>query len=300
MAFWGLTGGGLGVYEVEQGLGDGGESPAFAVGGADAALQGWVDADAADVGAAIEGHRGGQGDAGTARDHGEHAVEAAHFDPACRFDAAEAGFGFDQAAQADAAHGEEETGLGHEFVEANRVAGSPGVAWRDGEEHIFFEQLANFQAGVLDGQDDEGEVCIAIDDFGDGGFAPEHFDGDGGSGKARLPGGEGTGEEIVADGLGGADADEAAFAFAGVGNLGLGGGQVVEEALGHIGERVPGFGGEEATASAVEEGDAEFAFELPDLFADGGLGDVFGGCGCGDAAGADDGVEIAQLLEFHP
>jgi hypothetical protein len=49
----------------------------------------------------------------------------------------------------------------------------------------------------------------------------------------------------------------------------------------------------------MEEGHAHLPLEQPDLFADGGLGDADRLRRPRDAAGADDGLEVGELVEFH-
>ncbi len=54
-----------------------------------------------------------------------------------------------------------------------------------------------------------------------------------------------------------------------------------------------------ATGGALEQGAADFAFEIGDLLADGGLGDVELAAGFAEAAVVGDGAEITEVSQLH-
>jgi hypothetical protein len=64
-------------------------------------------------------------------------------------------------------------------------------------------------------------------------------------------------------------------------------------------EAVAGVGEADGAALAGEEFSAEGLLKAADLLREGGLGDAFLLGGLGEAAGFDDGAEVAKLVEFH-
>jgi hypothetical protein len=216
----------------------------------------------------LHAHARGEGDAGPSSDHGEEGLLAAQFDGGIEREAARLSLAFDLGAKAVAGHREQQVRFAEGVGKRDEGCIRPTMAERHGEEDILFEEGVNIQPGVGEGEDDEGEVGGVIEEAGDSIIGAEHFDTQVNPREALPEGCEGGREEVVAEGLRGAETEVAGGGGFGAGDAGRRGGDVVEDAAGAIGEAVGGFGGDDPAANAVEERYAEFAFEQAELLAD--------------------------------
>ena len=142
----------------------------------------------------------------------------------------------------------------------------------DDEDEVIFHEALEMEVAALLRAFDEGELDVAA------GEGVEHLvgvaaaDGDADAGVGVEEGGDEAGQEVLADGLGGADGKLAGlFAIGG----GDGGGGLVAEGLEAIGEGKEGgaAGGKgDAAVAAIEEGDSELVFQGLDLLGYGGAG----------------------------
>jgi hypothetical protein len=206
------------------------------------------------------------------------------------------------------------------------IAGGAGVL--AGGEHVvaeavtFFEKEETFaeevEVGVFDfGREAGGEAMVAGSDEDEGVAHEERTDDVAGLkafnealgevfgelefdvGVLVEEVGEARGDEIREDGGDDADAEGASDVGGEVADGGGGLAGLVEDLLRVGEEAVAGVGEADGAALAGEELSAEGLLEAADLLREGGLGDAFLLGGFGEAAGFDDGAEVAELVEFH-
>jgi hypothetical protein len=167
-------------------------------------------------------------------------------------------------------------GIAGEFLEAQAAQHGAGGTDHDGD--------VQFAAGEAGDHFLGGEIVEADADVGHLGLKSAQGgrkDADGRSGSvadlkfAGTIGGDGAG---FVNGFGGAFEDLASFD---------------EKDAAGVGE-ADGFGG------AFEEEETEFVFEVADLAAQGGLGDVEFEGGARNVFGFSNGNEITEVAEFHP
>lgn len=106
-------------------------------------------------------------------------------------------------------------------------------------------------------------------------------------------------EEIWGDGRNDTNRNGAAHGVFLLGKIAAGGFEFAEDGAGAGKKRLADFGEAHGTAEAVEEASAEFVFEFADLLGERGLRDVGLAGGAAEAAGVDNGAEVAELVEFH-
>jgi len=288
------------LQEGDEFGGGGREVAATASGPAKLAAERRVDWNGDDVAAAFDAHPRGEGDAAATGDHRHLGVLAAHFDARDKGDAERLRGLVHLGAEAEAGHREQEVRVADNIANGDARTVRPWVVGREDQEHVFFEEGVHIEAGIREREDDDGEVGRIVEEAGDGIVGAEHFDADAYARVGLAQGGEGAGDEVVGDGFGGAERDAPARAQPSARERRGGSGDVIEHPPGAIGEHEAGFGWDDASADAVEQGLAQLAFEEAYLLADRRLGNVFDFGGAGHAAGADDGAEVAKLVQFHP
>ncbi len=174
-----------------------------------------------------------------------------------------------------------------------------GVVVIEDDDELFGAQRNDAHALFVAGRHDDGEIDLMAFDGGEeelgGAGDDDEFD----FGEAAVVGAEDAGE-AVGEG-GGADAEAHGAALEGAhfadGHFGVG--EVAEDAVGILQEDGAGLADEDAFADAEEEGAPEFGFELLDVLADGGLGDVELAGGAGESTAGGGGLEDAELMEVH-
>lgn len=273
-----------------------GEVAAFEADVADAAGGFGLDFEEAAAVGEGAGHFGDDGDAEAGADEFKDGEELVGFELAGKAGAGAAAEVEGFVAEAVAVLEDEEAFLG-EAAELDFGGGGEGVGVGDGEVEGIAEEFGHDEAGVFDGEAEDGEVEGAVEDlfdeFGGATFPDVEVD----VGEAFEEAFETGGEVVGQDGGDGADAEWAVDAFAGaVAEVGQRGG-VLDEGLGP-GEDGLTEGGEfDAAVEALEEGAAEALFEAGDVFGEGGLGDAEVVGGLGEAGGAGDGAEAFELAE---
>jgi len=154
------------------------------------------------------------------------------------------------------------------------------------------------------GEGDEAEVAGAGEDVVVDLVGAAVFDVDVDAGVALEEALQVGGELVEADAVDGGDADrpgdEVAVLGDALGNAILEGIELLYDAEGGL-VKEPPLGGEgEVLAAAVDEGDAEAAFEGAELLADGGLGDAVGAGGLAEAAAVGQVAEDFEGFDLHP
>lgn len=107
------------------------------------------------------------------------------------------------------------------------------------------------------------------------------------------------GKQIGRDGGNDAESDGAAEEIFLLRKVAAGGFELAKNGAGAREKGLADLGETHGAAKAIEEAGAEFVFELTDLLGKRGLGDVGLAGSAAEAAGIDDGAEIAELVEFH-
>ena len=176
-----------------------------------------------------------------------------------------------------------------------------GMVQREGDDEAFLAHDGDLQliVGLGEAQADDAEVEAAVFQFLDLAGGGQFREADFHVGVAAAEVAQDRGQPFVGKLRDEADGEAAGFAARGAsgGAGGLVGG--AQEAVGVFEEDLAGGGERDVVAVAVEEGRAEFFFELLDLHAERGLGDVqaFGGAAEAEFLGGSD--EIAEVAEFH-
>jgi hypothetical protein len=84
-----------------------------------------------------------------------------------------------------------------------------------------------------------------------------------------------------------------------LGEIAAGGFEFAKNGAGAREEGLADFGEAYGATEAIEQAGAEFVFELANLLGERGLGNVRLAGGAAEAAGIDDGAEVAELMKFH-
>ncbi len=106
-------------------------------------------------------------------------------------------------------------------------------------------------------------------------------------------------EQIWGDGGDDTNRNGAAHGIFLLGEIAARGFEFAEDGAGAGKKRLADFGEADGTAEAIEEASAEFVLEFADLLGERGLRDVGLTGRAAEAAGVDDGAEVAELVEFH-
>jgi hypothetical protein len=106
-------------------------------------------------------------------------------------------------------------------------------------------------------------------------------------------------QEVRRDGGNDADSDGAATGIFLIGEIAAGGFEFTENGACPGKEGFARFREADRATEPIEEACAELVFELADLLGERGLGDMSKASGAAEAAGIDDGAEVAELVEFH-
>jgi hypothetical protein len=266
---------------------------------AELAFEGRVREADRDIAASGGGNCWSKGDSSALRDHGEERCLAAQFEAACERDPGSEGGTFDRCSESVAAHREQERVISQSFHKGHRATpGGERMGQRQGEDDRLRQQGLDVESRIREGQDDDSEVRGVVQDACDRVVCAEHFDAELDAREFHEECGEGRREEVVDDRLGCAKG-EALGGGAAFGDLGDGGGEVVQDAVGAISEAGGRFGCDHLAADAVEERQAEFTFEELELLADGWLRDEFLLGGERDAARPNYGPEVAELLKVQ-
>jgi hypothetical protein len=199
---------------------------------------------------------------------------------------------------AAALFGDEEMVLG-DLLEGDAGEGGEGVLDGDDEDPLVFVDELNVEAGVGDGEGDNAEVSLAVEDGlnGLGALGADDVEGDAGEALAEVI--EEAGEDVEGGGVVGADEEASAG-----GSLEVGDGHVdVVEAgkavLGEGFEDAAGGGEGDFASAALEEADAGDLLEGGDLCGDRGLGHEELDGSFGEAFLPTDLEECAELIEVH-
>ncbi len=184
-----------------------------------------------------------------------------------------------------------EIGLGHDFARR----GFGGFGFREPEG--FIEEGEGFEAVVGDGEGHEGGIePVGGEAFEEGGgHVLAHLEAE--IGVGFLQGGDEPGQEVGAEGWDEAEAEGAGQRARGGLADALDGFDIGEDLAGAAGDFGADGGGADGFGGAFEEGDAELGFEVLDLRAEGGLGDVAGGGGAAEMAVFGEGDDVAEVLE---
>lgn len=168
--------------------------------------------------------------------------------------------------------GVEDEVLGVDFAAIDLAGAGPGVEGADEETEVIGKEFVEDEAFFTGGADENAEVDGSIDDLlGDGGGI---CDGDGEFefGVAFAEFAERFGDEVLASGGGGADAEGSGAGPGGAFDGFVCGIERGEDAGGVFGKDAAGLGEGNLFSFPTKEGGAEFLLEGGDLVADRGLG----------------------------
>ena len=173
------------------------------------------------------------------------------------------------------------------------------MLWRERDKNGLREDGKGFKFVAADRESEKGEVDASGAETFEKDRSDFLDDGDFGFGKFSGEFGQVLRKEIRGDRGNDADDDRAAQGVSLLREVTAGGFEFAEDRAGAGKKGLPDFGEADGAAEAVEEAGAEFVFELADLLRERRLRDVRLAGGTTEAAGIDDGAEVAELVKFH-
>jgi hypothetical protein len=254
-----------------------------------------------DVGAGrffVDGHFRHDGNAHASGDHADKAAELATFEHDLGMKARAVAGGESVFAETVAVAKEEE-GFGAKILQRKIAVASEWVRFGNGGEERFGKNGEGFKFVAADGQSQQREI--------NGGGA-EAFkkhrsdflhDGNVRLRKFAREVGQVRRKKIGSNGGNDADGDGATHGIFLVSQVAASCFEFAQHGTGARQECLANFGEAHGAAEAIEEASAEFVFKLADLLRERGLGDVGLASSTAEAAGIDDGAEVAKLVEFH-
>jgi hypothetical protein len=288
-----------GEQEREEGVVDARDGAAAEADGADGADG--VIVGKADVGAGgffVDGHFGDDGDAHACSDHAEQAAELSTFESDLRMEACAVAGGEGVFTEAVAVAEKKEGLIAQIFQRDGALAGELVIFWKSGEERLG-DDWKSFKFVAANGESEKREI--------DGGGAKalekdrRDFLDDGDLGLREFSGkiGEMLRQEIRRDGGNDAKRDGTPDEVFLLLKVTAGGFEFPEHRPRARKKGLAHFREAHGAAEAIKEARAEFVFELANLLRERRLGDVALAGGTTEAAGIDDGAEVAELVEFH-